>query len=63
MTLVLRKLLASSTFAIAGALTSMANRLNRNLIKTPDRLPQDDLEEDYEALDETADEWERGVVS
>ena len=31
MTLVLRKLLASSTFAIAGALTSMANRLKAKL--------------------------------
>ena len=58
MTLVLRKLLASSTFAIAGALTSMANRLRSRLIEQPDASLQDHLEEDYEALDETADEWE-----
>jgi adenine-specific DNA-methyltransferase len=58
MTLVLRKLLASSTFAIAGALTSIANRLRT-------KLPQheiaeavsDDLSEDYEGLGETAEEW------
>lgn len=31
MTLVLRKLLASSTFAIAGALTSISNRLQKRL--------------------------------
>jgi ERCC4-related helicase len=58
MTLVLRKLLASSTFAIAGALTSMANRLRSQMVKRPDPSLQDHLEEDYEALDETAEEWE-----
>jgi ERCC4-related helicase len=59
MTLVLRKLLASSTFAIAGALTSMANRLRAKLVtQQPDTSLEEHLEEDYEALDETADEWE-----
>lgn len=59
MTLVLRKLLASSTFAIAGALTSIANRLRAKLIKKePATSLEEDLEKDYEALDETADEWE-----
>lgn len=57
MTLVLRKLLASSTFAIAGALQTMARRLKRDLAEQ-DNLPlQDELDDDYEALDETADEW------
>jgi adenine-specific DNA-methyltransferase len=58
MTLVLRKLLASSTFAIAGALTSIANRLRAKLPQqeTIDALA-DDLSEDYEALGETAEEW------
>tara|TARA_R110002096_G_scaffold147671_4_gene307614 strand:- start:8510 stop:11377 length:2868 start_codon:yes stop_codon:yes gene_type:complete len=57
MTLVLRKLLASSTFAIAGALETMARRLQRDLAEQ-DNLPlQDELDDDYEALDETADEW------
>jgi ERCC4-related helicase len=64
MTLVLRKLLASSSFAIAGALTSMANRMKARL-KADDELSQavplqlgEELNEDYEALDETAEEWD-----
>lgn len=61
MTLVLRKLLASSTFAIAGALDTMIRRLKARLAKD-DRLAVGDLleelDEDYEALDETAEEWE-----
>lgn len=57
MTLVLRKLLASSTFAIAGALGTMARRLKRDLTEQ-DNLPlKDELDDDYEALDETAEEW------
>lgn len=62
MTLVLRKLLASSTFAIAGALTSISNRLKGKLQIRPglqqaaDTL-EDELDQDYEALDETAEEW------
>ena len=58
MTLVLRKLLASSTFAIAGALTTLLERLKRKLADKPDALPiVDELDEDYERLDETAEEW------
>ena len=58
MTLVRRKLLASSTLAIAGALTSMANRLRLKLVeKDPGTLLEENLGEDYEALDKTADEW------
>ena len=58
MTLVLRKLLASSTFAIAGALTSISNRLKSKLCKQePTQSLIDELDEDYEALDETAEEW------
>ncbi|MCX5831723.1 MAG: SNF2-related protein [Deltaproteobacteria bacterium] len=58
MTLVLRKLLASSTFAIAGALISISNRLKAKLRKeeSPESL-EEELEQDYEALDETTDEW------
>ena len=59
MTLVLRKLLASSTFAIAGALQSMSRRLKAKLAKhEPPSSLEEELEEDYEGLDETADEWE-----
>jgi adenine-specific DNA-methyltransferase len=58
MTLVLRKLLASSTFAIAGALTSLSNRLKTKLRKAePAESLADELTQDYEALDETAEEW------
>jgi len=59
MTLVLRKLLASSSFAIAGALTSITNRLKAQLAKQTPSLPlEEELDEDYEALDETAEEWD-----
>lgn len=58
MTLVLRKLLASSTFAIAGALTSISNRLQKRLDQSIEPISLiDELDEDYEALDETAEEW------
>lgn len=57
MTLVLRKLLASSTFAIAGALQTMARRLGRDLAEQENLSLVDEFDEDYEALDETAEEW------
>lgn len=59
MTLVLRKLLASSTFAIAGALDSLTNKLKRQLQENNrlvDRL--EGLEEDFETLEEYEDEME-----
>ena len=63
MTLVLRKLLASSSFAIAGALTSIANRLRARLAANePTVSLEEELDEDYEALDETAEEWEDDAV-
>ncbi|CAK0751093.1 putative Helicase, SNF2 family [Azospirillaceae bacterium] len=58
MTLVLRKLLASSSFAIAGALTTISMRLKEKLRK--DNACQslgDSLDQDYEAFDATAEEW------
>jgi ERCC4-related helicase len=58
MTLVLRKLLASSTFAIAGALTTISNRLKAKLSKQVQTESLEvELDQDYEALDETAEEW------
>ena len=58
MTLVLRKLLASSTFAIAGALSSIAARLRAKLRQHDAALSlEDDLGGDYEALDATSEEW------
>jgi adenine-specific DNA-methyltransferase len=60
MTLVLRKLLASSTFAIAGALESLSRRLREKLEKHAPAEPlEEELEKDYEAMDETADEWDK----
>jgi hypothetical protein len=55
--LVLWKLLASSTHAIAGALETMAKRLQAVLDASPDLADlADELDEDYESLDETAEE-------
>ncbi len=57
-TLVLRKLLASSTFAIAGALDTLALRLKAKLEKQQliEDL-QERLGDDFEGFDETAEEW------
>ena len=56
--LVLWKLLASSTHAIAGALETMAKRLQGVLDEAPEVTDlAEELDEDYESLDETADEW------
>jgi ERCC4-related helicase len=58
MTLVMRKLLASSTFAIAKTLTSLSKRLKAKLTQQePTRKLSEELAEDYEELDETIDEW------
>lgn len=58
MTLILRKLLASSTFAIAGALETIAKRLRSQLAESapsPDLL--EELDQDFETADELAEEW------
>nr|WP_162658908.1 SNF2-related protein [Tuwongella immobilis] len=58
MTLVLRKLLASSTFAIAGALDTLITRLKQKVGQKPESGSiEDDLDAEYEALDATAEEW------
>ena len=57
MTLVLRKLLASSTFAIAGTLESIAARLDSKheaILKAVDTL------DDFETVGELAEEWTEG---
>ncbi|HSQ41094.1 MAG TPA: SNF2-related protein [Fibrobacteraceae bacterium] len=53
--LVMRKLLASSSFAIAGALQTMANRM-RAKIQRQEGSWQEDLGTDYESLEATAEE-------
>ncbi len=58
--LVLWKLLASSTHAIAGALETMAKRLQGVHDASPVVDLADELDEDYESLDETAEEFVDG---
>lgn len=56
--LVLWKLLASSSRAIAGALETMTKRLQGVLEESAPQDLVETLDEDYESLDETAEEWE-----
>jgi len=58
MTLVMRKLLASSTFAIAGALNTLVVRLRKKLVRQAPESLDGELEQDYESLDATAEEWD-----
>ena len=65
MTLIMRKLLASSTFAIAGALDSLARKLDRQLRDdqalrdTPeDEESPDEISSDIDGIDEEIEEWE-----
>jgi hypothetical protein len=56
--MVLWKLLASSSHAIAGALDTMANRLQKLAAKAaPSADLVDELDDDFEALDASAEEW------
>lgn len=63
MTLIMRKLLASSSFAIAGALDSLARKLERQLKE--DKQLKQNLEEaedveitaDFDSFEEEAEEW------
>ena len=58
MTLIIRKLLASSSFAIAGTFDSLIRRLEGKLAhaRQPDDLI-DEFSEDYETVNEMIDEW------
>jgi DEAD/DEAH box helicase len=56
--LVLWKLLASSSRAIAGALATMAQRLQTLLDSGNSDALAKSLDEDYESLEETAEEWD-----
>ncbi|MBS0184703.1 MAG: DEAD/DEAH box helicase [Nitrospira sp.] len=61
MTLILRKLLASSTYAISSTLDGLATKLERAAAanEAVQALP-DELPENLEELEELADEWEEG---
>lgn len=57
MTLVLRKLLASSSFAISGTLDRLVRRLETMQAEMPD------LGDDYESLEELQEEWEEEAAT
>ncbi|MEW6381259.1 MAG: SNF2-related protein [bacterium] len=61
MTLILRRLLASSTFAISGTLDALATKLE-DIIQRQNNQDQEDYEDkilyDFEAYNEIKDEWQ-----
>jgi ERCC4-related helicase len=58
-TLVMRKLLASSTFAISKTLETLADRLKKKLEKKQlTKTLADELDEDYEGFEELIEEWD-----
>ena len=60
MTLILRKLLASSSFAVSSTFENLANRLEQQLTNHINclELVQSDIGQNFETLDEMVDEWE-----
>lgn len=59
MTLILRKLLASSTYAISSTLDGLVKRLEAASQEAePVDTPPEDLPENWEELEELADEWD-----
>jgi superfamily II DNA/RNA helicase len=60
MTLILRKLLASSTFAIQKTLQGLAGKLD-TLIENQKAIRLDDMSEDFEVYDELTDEWDENL--
>jgi ERCC4-related helicase len=58
MTLILRKLLASSTYAISGTLEALSSKLESiPKAQAPVELNPSEVASDYEAVDETEEEW------
>ena len=58
MTLILRKLLASSTYAISGTLGALSSKLETIAAEqTPAEIKPEEVAPDYEAIDETEEEW------
>lgn len=58
MTLILRKLLASSTFAISGTLGALSSKLETiTAEQTPAEIKPEDVAPDFETIDETEEEW------
>jgi len=65
MTLVLRKLLASSTFAIRRRSSVPCPDVSRRNSRSKRRWGplEEELDRDYEALDETAEEWDEDTAT
>src|SRR3990172_2048423 len=57
MTLILRKLLASSTYAISGTLEALAHKLDAVVQECEPLVTEADLSEDFEEYEELKDEW------
>jgi ERCC4-related helicase len=58
MTLILRRLLASSTFAISGTLEALGNKLNDIVTANTTTNTEELIADDFESYDELKDEWE-----
>lgn len=58
MTLILRRLLASSTFAISGTLEGLANKLEGIVKESENNNAEEIFALDFETYDELKDEWE-----
>lgn len=63
MTLILRKLLASSSFAIAGTLHSLIKKLHQVINDHQKVSVADEVSEDYELFEEQSEEWEEDEQS
>ena len=62
MTLILRKLLASSSFAIASTLDKLVYKLDQLIVDAKAKIPHQDndtagIEQNFEAFEEISDEW------
>lgn len=57
MTMILRKLLASSTYAIYGTFCTLIDRLKLVLQKNNTDFSTDSFSQDYESIDDERDEW------
>ncbi|NOT77000.1 MAG: DEAD/DEAH box helicase [Cyclobacteriaceae bacterium] len=58
MTLILRRLLASSTYAISGTLEGLAAKLQGIIAENSNSKLESELEDNFETYDELKDEWE-----
>ena len=58
MTLILRKLLASSTFAISGTLEALGKKLETIITKNTETDTEEVIAKDFESFEELKDEWE-----